>query len=241
MTEVRTTFLQTLSKLPDLLKSILGHDETTDLNIEIVETHGLDPNQTYALLKILQLVIMQIVTPDKVPARVASDLNLVGDKAKNVALDLLGLRLLPMEWYIGPVQPVIKQLGGNVAMYLARLTTLYPEVYSGGSLYQAGEAEATPADTSVPDHHETHELLLKDFEDRLTSFHGRAEILLRLTGVSTEIEEAVRAGRIARAQGESAMRELDSLSFAINNHDFNLFEVRAMRRKLEALLRILAV
>ncbi len=220
------TFFQKLSQLPDLLKSVLGHEETADLNVEMIDRHHLSGDQVSALLNLLQLVIMQILSPADLLMRVQQDLHLDPTRAKALTLDVLGLRLLPMEWYIGPVQPTITQLGGNPEMYLKRLRTIYPEVYSPKA---PAELSETPTSSSHP-------TLLNNFEDRLTSFKGRAEVLLRLTGLSSELEEMMKDNQLASNDGQQLMQQLDAITYAVNTQDLNAFEVQSIKRRLTKIL-----
>lgn len=79
-------------------------------------------------------------------------------------------------------------------------------------------------------------MILKDFDQRLESFAGRAEILLRLTGLGTDIEDGVKAGKIQAEAGEQQIATLDSISSAINSRDLNPFEVNALHRRLTRLV-----
>lgn len=235
-------FYQALQKLPDLAKSILQHDETTDFNGEIIDRFKLNSSQTKALMKLLQLLIMKVLSPKDLIVRVENDLLLPHEQARLVTLEVLGWRALPLEWYLGPVQPVIKNLGGQPEQYLPGLHRIYAEVYSGAPLQLDPkpdeddpfiEYEKETTAVTSPSHHAE---ILNHFAEHLGNFAGRAEILLRLTGLGTELEERAKAGTLEKAKAEKMIADLDAMSNAINTRDLNPFEVQALHRRLSRML-----
>lgn len=243
--KINTPYFQALAKLPDLAKSVLTHDETSDFNVDIADQHHLTLEQSRALAHIIQFLILKSLAPAAVLARVARDLQLPPDKAKSVTCDLLGWRMLPLEWYVGAVQPTLISLGAKPEDYLKKLRTIYPEVFSQGPLLLSptpdpddaiGQANLLAEQASQKEKSGVTAGLLENFNDRLTSFKGRAEILLRLTSLSVQVDEAMKNNKLPLEQGQQFLQELDNISFAVNTQDLNAFESQVLKHRLERLL-----
>ncbi|MBI2984256.1 MAG: hypothetical protein HYY50_01380 [Candidatus Kerfeldbacteria bacterium] len=213
------------AQLPSLMQQVLNHEENIDVNMAIEQSNGLTAKQGDQMMGVIRKIILKVMKPAELVATIKQDIVLDDDRAKKLALDLLGRRFLPMEWYIGKVQPLIHELGGNVAEYLAEVKKLYPEVYAPA---QAPTTVPSPTDTEHP--------LLRDFDQRVSSLKGKGEILLRLTGLSSQVEEAVKAEQLEPDAGERMMQELDAMSYAVNTQDLNPFEINSLKRKLRRIL-----
>jgi hypothetical protein len=236
-----------------MMQSVLSHEENGELTLRVADDHDLSRDQRKALVHIVQFVILQQVRPQDVPERVEKDLQLGRQEARQVACDLLGWRFLPMEWYIGPVQPVIRNLGGDPEHYLAELREIYPEVFLGAPLFpepkpdpedpmtaynekiaaaDQQQAEAAPEMSTRSEEFG----ILDEFLERLGSESGRAEILLRLTGLSSTLEERMDAGAITREVGEGFLERLESIANAIETRDMNPLEMQSLRRRMQRIL-----
>lgn len=216
--------------LPDLIQKILVHEENTDANIEIQEKHALSGEQGNAMMKIIREVILKTLAPQDLVSALQSQLHLDSNTATSMARDLLALRFLPMEWYIGPVQPILHQLGGDVDAALERAAKIYPEVYAPAQPVEGDQpllAPSAPEDT----YH-----LLNEFDTWIETPKGKAEILLRLTNLSIRVENASRDGRIPEAEGQKLLGDLDAVSYAINTQDLSSFETHTLRRQVEKFL-----
>lgn len=211
------------SKLPDLMKQILLHDENTEINIAIKEKNRLSNEQRDKMMGVIRKVILQTIRPDDLVITLKQDLNLNEDRAKKLALDLLGERFLPMEFHIGPVRPLIEQLGGNVNEYLVQARQRYPEVYA-------------PKLAPSPENPTGENSLLRNFENKIETARGRADLLLRLTGLAGQIDEMMKKEILNQAAGEELLRSLDTLSFAVNTQDLNPLEVQSLKRRLRKVL-----
>ncbi len=212
-------------KLPDLMKQVLLHDENTEINIAIKEKNNLTNDQRDKMMGIIRKIILQTIEPSALVSTVQRDLGFDESRAKKLALDLLGERFLPMEFHIGSVRPIIEQLGGNVNEYLVQARQRYPEVYAP-KLAQAS------ADTGASGEHP----LLRNFENKLETPRGRADVLLRLAGLAGQIDDLMKNEKLNQTLGEELLRSLDTLSFAVNTQDLNPLEVQSLKRRLRKVL-----
>lgn len=236
MTSVtREQYTTVLRQLPPLMKVVLSKEALIDGITTIEQKFHLNGEQLAKLMAIERSVIAKVTAPAAVVGEIESALAKPTSEAKEIARDWLGLIALPMEWYIGAVQPLVQELGGDVAAYLSEAKKNFPEVYDPNfQVDQTKQAEtelkaSTEADNDAnPIFHE--------FEVRLSSFRGRAEILLRLTGLGTRIEQGVQAGAITQADGEELIRQLDAVSSFINTQELNPFEIQAVKRKIKRVL-----
>lgn len=222
---VTNTTLLAFGKLPDLMKQVIDHDENSEINVAIEAKNRLSKDQGDRMMEVIRQVILQTIRPDELVATLQRDLAIDETKAKKLALDLLGERFLPMEFHIGPVRPLIEQLGGNVNEYLVQARQRYPEVY-------APKTEPTTAASTDDSEHP----LLRNFDAKVESARGRADLLLRLTGLAGRIDNLMKSEKLSQADGEEAMRNLDTLSYAINTKDLNPLEVQSLKRRLRKVL-----
>lgn len=226
-----------LAQVPDLMKAILDHDENADINMAIEDKHKLSPKQCDAMMAVMREVILQTVEPSRLVAVLQKELELDEPKAKALALDLLGWRFLPMEWYLGPIEPLIRELGGDPKGYIYLIAPIYPEVY-GDMLAEMQEAEQSESQSSeqTASAEKQEPTILHSIDDRLTTNKGRAEVLLRLTALSQQIEEAGKAKTLNENEAQELMHSLDTLSYAVNTQDLNPLEIAAIKRRLKNIL-----
>ena len=236
------------SQLPDLLWNMLVRVETIDINIDIATQNKLTEAQGKGMMGVIRKIILKSITPRELLDTIRRDITGLNDQqAKKLALDLLGRRFLPMQWYIGNVEQLILELGGKVDEYLVVAKKIYPEVYAQ-NMTPTGLVSAVPprmktvttaevvVDAATLEKHP----VLHNFDERVGSLKGRAEVLLRLTGLSSEVEEAMKAKKVTEAEGEQLLKTLDGLSYAVNTKDLNALEVEALRRGIKKVLRALA-
>ena len=219
--------------LPDLMKSIIDREESAEINVDIVEKNRLSDDQGQEMMGVIRKIILRTITPRELLDTIRRDVKGLSDEqARKLALDLLGRRFLPMEWFIGNVENLIKELGGNLEIYQAEARKIYPEVYEIG-------ATEKPAAKSVTTGSLVEHPILKEFDERLGTFKGKAEVLLRLTGLSSEVEQAVKDGKILPAEGDRLLKQLDGISYAVNTQDLNALEVESLKRGIRKVLRAL--
>lgn len=252
-----------LAKLPTLMKQILLHDEVVETNEAIISEHQLNDHQAVAMIGVIRKIILQTITPSGLVDALVKDLGLELEKAKALALDLLGRRFIPMEWYIGGVSEEIRKLGGDPIRFEAEAKKIYPEVYQPTTVDEV-PTSLTPAEWSsrLPNPYNddgserqlsteqsllatdqesnpathTEPTILHQLDERLTTTKGRAEILLRLTAVSQQIESAMHSGGLTETKGQDLLHTLDALSYAVNTKDLNPLEINAIKRRLKSVL-----
>jgi len=207
------------SDLPPLMKTIIDKEISAEINLAIERKHHLNPKQGNQMMEDIRKILFRTITPSELLTAVQRDLKLDTKPATDLTIDLLGRRFLPMEWYIGDVQTILRRLGGPVEEYLSEAKKNYPEVY----------ARPEPGVAAGDEEHPLMEL----FDQRIVTLAGKAEILLRLTGLSSVVEERMNQDKLPRKDGEEIMRQLESVSYAINTRDLNPFEVQAIKRNLK--------
>lgn len=207
--------------LPPLMKEILYREDVSELNIAIFAVHKLTEEQQKNAMGVIRKILLKTVEPKDLVQTLEHDLGLDAPAAVSLAIDLLGQRFLPMEFYLGPIAPLIRQLGGDPAPFLAAAQKRYPVVYSPQTAEQHQQAIVAAEND-----------LLKNFEDRLNDFKGRAEILLRLTGMSATVEDRMKANQLSRDEGESLLADLEEVAAAVDTRDLSHLERQRLRRKL---------
>lgn len=207
-----------------------------DTNFAISQENKLSREQGDAMMRVIRKIILKVITPRELLETIRRDIpGLDNQQVRQLALDLLGRRFLPMEWYIGNVENLIRELGGDPATYLVEAKKNYPEVYAQ-TISSTTPPPANPAPvTPVSAEH----AVLRNFDERVSSFQGRAEILLRLTGLSAEVETAMKSNSLTQAAGERLLQQLDGLSYAVNTKDLNALEIQALKRGIRKVLRAL--
>jgi|GEM_PF-2152857 len=221
-------YYQKLRQLPPLMLKICGSNEIIDAAISLESRHHLTPEQSRAMTEMQISLIGQEYGPADVASHVTSDLKLSGQAAKDFTIDFLGSLVLPIQWFVGNVEQIIHQLGGDPAPYIDRAKKEFPEAFG-----LPPKPQPIDEGDEIGQVAEDSDSLLNDFEDRLTSFAGKAEVLLRLTGLSAKLEAARDTGKVKALDCEQHLMTLDSISSAINTHDLNPFEIAALKRKLK--------
>lgn len=232
------SLVATTNKLPDLLLDIVSKEISTDININIAQQFNIPDTNSRVYIDIIRKVVLKTITPDKLVATIEQDIGFDDVSAKKLALELLGRRFLPMQWYIGNVENLITSLGGDLNKYQAEARKNYPEVYAP----ETAKPEPTVTEKiTAPSAAPGEDLgILHDIEQRLTTFRGRAEVLLRLTALSRDIDQAIKDKRLSEAHGEELIHSLDALSYAVNTKDLNPLEVAAIKRRLSRIVSELA-
>lgn len=232
------------SKLPDLMKMLTGSEVFPKINIEIEKQNGLTVEQGDKMMDVIRKVVLKTIEPRELLANIQKTIGLNENKAKKLALDLLGRQFLPMQWYIGDVEGEIKKLGGDVAKYETEARKNYPEVYEPHAQEPEVQTETSdvvtekkePASVRTVTSDTNEPTILHSIDDRLTTNKGRAEVLLRLTALSQQIEEAGKAKTLNENEAQELMHSLDTLSYAVNTQDLNPLEIAAIKRRLKNIL-----
>jgi hypothetical protein len=108
--------------MPNLLKTKTVFEFATDLSAreqlkQIFADHQLPTELTTEVQKLLFTVLDGSVPPASMPAALMTIFTLTEDRAKHLAADLAGYRLLPLQLYIGGIKNRIVEWGGDPAKY----------------------------------------------------------------------------------------------------------------------------
>ncbi len=209
-------YLQKIRALPPLMKAILNNEAFGEAIGELEEKYLLSPEQTKALLIIQSSIIGQEYSPDQIYPHIKELLKLGDPIAQQITVDFLGTIVVPMQWFVGNVEQLIRGFGGDPSSFVREAQRKFPELSAG---------TATPNDASPE------ERLIDDMPNHLATFAGRAEVLLRLTGLSATIEDLMNAEYMSREEGERLIADLETISSAINTHDLNPFEIQTLQRR----------
>lgn len=215
--------------LPPLVNQILLHNENIEINIDISHKFELNHAQVMNLMAMHRAVYAREIPLTSIVTEIQSVLGVDPQRAKDIAREVLSRRYLPLEFYLGPVQPLITQLGGDAAAALEEAKRIWPEAY-GLPPHQKPTVDEEVQDADVPP-------LLQAFDRRVRTPHGREEILLRLTGLAADVETRISSQTLPVADGERIMEQLDQLGYVINTQDLNQFEIQAARRRLRRILQ----
>ena len=105
-----------LSKHPLALDFLLDISIYDQLD-EIAAKNNLPPERTGEFLDLTDAVMNGQMSIEKMPEFIAQAFGVEGEVAKNIAADLAGYRLLPLEDFIPGVAPAIRAWGGDVKAY----------------------------------------------------------------------------------------------------------------------------
>lgn len=228
-------YADVIKRLPPLMKAVLTNGVMNATCVAIDDVFALTTEQSRAMMNIVTNVIAREYPPHEVYLHVFQEVRLPEERSKLLARELLGRVFLPMAWYLGNLDQDIQQLGGDLAVYRQDMMKWYPELNAPVAQVSAQPVALTPTlEQPAPTAGEN--ALLANFEDRLTTFRGRAEILLRLTGLSATIDEAMHTKNMTEQDGQQLLQQLDSVSAAINTQDLNPFEVQSLKRRVERVL-----
>ena len=225
-------FLQKISQLPTLMKTIVGKDVTVNLAIALTEKYRLTDGQHKSMIYLEGEVIVKNVQPAGILSYIQQHIIPEVDQAKKFAADFIGKICLPMQWYIGNVEGLIKELGGDVEKYTAEAKKNYPEVYAPKPVTEVAKPAVVTSAPIAADE----PIILRGLEEKLSSNKGRAGVLLHLTNLSLQIEQRVAAKSMTVELGQELIHGLDSLSYAVNITDLNPLEIAAIKRKILSVL-----
>ncbi len=108
--------------LPKEVKKIL--DLTSEVNSEIIEKHSL-ADKTIVFMGLILDVVLQKVSLGGLLPEIQQRLSLDIQKAKAVVLDLLGLKFLPLGFYLEEVKKYTKELEVDLKQYRNRLEEIF--------------------------------------------------------------------------------------------------------------------
>lgn len=230
-------FLQEIGRLPKLMKVFVDSEKTIDLAIALVDAYGLNGLQNKAMIYLEGEIIVKHLRPADVLNFVRQHIFADENQAKKFTTDFLGQLCLPMQWYIGNVEGIIKELGGDVEKYIAEAQKNYPEVYAPNAQQKSTETDTSTAASKIETSTDEHEpVILQDIGEKLGTSKGRAGVLLHLVALSQKIETAGKSGQLSEKETGELLHSLDALSYAVNTQDLNPLEIAAIKRRLKNIL-----
>ncbi len=108
---------QRLLELPAPVQDYIFSEEAGGLNGQIVGRNGLNKEQADVLLALLDELLLQDLRVDNLVIEIQRRLSLDSVKAKSLALDIAGYRLLPLDKFLGDIDGYIRMLGGDSKNY----------------------------------------------------------------------------------------------------------------------------
>lgn len=112
------TILDRLNELPEAVQQHIFSEATGDLNAQIIQRNPVVQEQRTVLFGLLKEVFVRDVPIEALEAEVATRFSgLDAAAARNLARDIAGYRLLPLDKYLGDVDGLIRTLGGEPKDY----------------------------------------------------------------------------------------------------------------------------
>jgi len=232
-------YFQYFHKLPPLMQQILVNKKIQASLSNIVRNNDLTEEQRRQTVLLAGDVSVKGFPIENLLPKIITEAKIENDKSQKIAIQLLGEFLLPMQWYLGNVEKIITDLGGDAQHYIAEAQKNYPEVYAPDAQKVAEQAESLNV-TDVADQDNSTEpnepVILRDIGEKLGTSKGRAGILLHLVALSQKIELAGKSGKISETEMGELLHGLDALSYAVNTQDLNPLEIAAIKRRLKTIM-----
>jgi hypothetical protein len=108
---------QKLAELPEPVQDYLYSDLAGDLNEKIITRNKLSEGQEPLLFSLLREIFVKLVPLPRLVDEVRDRFNFDDIKAKQLAVDIAGFRLLPLDKWLGDVDGYVRSLGGNPTQY----------------------------------------------------------------------------------------------------------------------------
>jgi len=105
---------RSMSELPDEVRDFLLEPALLDCIDEIREKHALAENTEDVLIDFAEQITLGSFSLELLPQKISAELHIEESKAKQIAIDLAGHRLLPIAPLIGDVAQQIVVWGGNL-------------------------------------------------------------------------------------------------------------------------------
>lgn len=118
-------FLKKFQNLPREVKEILLMEESSETNVEMIKKFNLSEEQRKDFFAIIRGIALKEILLDKILDEVKARLGLDEEKAKSLTCDLLGLRFLPLQFYLGNVEKHILAFKGDLGFYQQRLEEIF--------------------------------------------------------------------------------------------------------------------
>lgn len=109
--------------LPGSVRTYLGSEEVTNINLDIKKKYNLQEKDLDALYDITWDVIEGRIAPRDMVYEIKSRVKWQEKKIVEIALQVLGRKLLPLSNFIPGIPETIKELGGDPGKYPAKKVT----------------------------------------------------------------------------------------------------------------------
>lgn len=159
-----------IDALPEPVLDYLYSERAGELNLQILERYGLDEKQEEIYFQILRELFVKDLPLERLILELKERLGFDDAKAKALAIDIAGFRLLPLDKWLADVSAFLRALGADVKAFPPERVAIAHRT--------VGEAvsEITTSVASAPDEH----------------LHSRLENVVAsvLAGVRTEAQAA---------------------------------------------------
>jgi len=108
---------QKLAALPEPVQDYLYSEQAGDLNEKIITRNKLPEGQEPILFMLLRELFVKDVPLPRLVVEIKGRFNFDDARARQLAVDIAGFRLLPLDKWLGDVDGTIRSLGGNPAQY----------------------------------------------------------------------------------------------------------------------------
>src|SRR5687768_14537269 len=108
---------QKLAELPEPVQDYLYSDQAGDLNEKIINRNKITEGQEPLLFMLLRELFVKEVSLPRLVEEIKARFNFDDIKAKQLAVDIAGFRLLPLDKYLGDVDGYVRSLGANASQY----------------------------------------------------------------------------------------------------------------------------
>lgn len=182
---------QNIRSIPTVREFLLDPDVLGHLE-EMQTTYGLPEDRAVEYLTLTRAVLDGVITLDHMPALIAEAFGVDAEKAKKIACDVAGYRLLPLEEYFPGTERQIAAWGGNIANYPS--TRIGKEKVTAD--HYAGRITETLKLTLQPNHIKRLGFLVHSYvkgektREATLTFFSRAVTIGGL-GLAPEVAEAV--------------------------------------------------
>lgn len=102
-----------IDALPEPVLEYLYSERAGELNLQIIERHLLDEKQEEAYFQVLRELFVKDLPLERLLLELKSRLGLDDAKAKGLAIDIAGFRLLPLDKWLADVTAYLRALGAD--------------------------------------------------------------------------------------------------------------------------------
>src|SRR5688572_13334036 len=104
---------QRMAALPVPVLEHLYSEEVGELNARIIDRNALTEDQETVLFDLLREVFVREIVVERLVDEIKGRFGFDESKARKLALDVAGYRLLPLDRWIGDISGYIRRFGGD--------------------------------------------------------------------------------------------------------------------------------